>query len=38
MLVISWSAISSFVTTVTAWGTSRSGVGVRVALLIDGIW
>ena len=37
MLVISWSAISSFVTTVIDWGTSLSGVGVRVALLIDGI-
>ena len=31
---IAWSAISVWPTTVTAWGTSRSSVGVRVAVEI----
>ena len=36
MLIIIWSLMSSSVTTVTDCGTSRSGVGVLVALTVDG--
>ena len=37
MLSIRWSAMTFRVTTVTDWGTSRSGVRVLVAVLVCGV-